>query len=102
MDENQRVYFHGLTLKQQLTFLEDTWGVKVSVSLDLVYTPARRPVLVASARVLDAIHAAELGNPPPVVLTTRLVRSTRVDRLLGDCLLFWVRAVEEHNAAQSA
>ena len=102
MNENERSYFLELTLHRKLKYIEDTWGVRVTTALDMVQQPRGRTVLVGTASVLDALHAAELNHPPAVVLTTRLLPLTNVDRFLGELLVCWVKSVKEHNDALSA
>lgn len=101
MNENERAYFLSLSFARQLAYLETAWGVKVSVAVDMVYDQRRKAVLVASAGVLDALHASELHFPPPVVLTTRLKPSTSLDRFLGELLICWVRTIKDHMSTES-
>lgn len=102
MQEAERVYVHTLTFERALDYIGHRWGVKLTVSLDVVRQPNGKAVLVAAVGLLDALHRSELNDPPTVVLTTRLKRDTSVDRFLREALIVWDKSVLDHNNADTA
>lgn len=100
-NDNEREYVRGLGLKRALTYIGHQWGANVTVSIDLVWQPNGRPVLLGSAAVLDPLVASELDFPPPVILTSRLLDSTSLDAFVKDLLLLWDKTVREHTASKN-
>lgn len=100
-NSNEREYVRSLGFKRALLYVGKRWGANVVMSLDVVWQPNGKPVLLGSAAVLDPLVASELDFPPPVVLTTRLQDSTSLDAFLKDLLLLWDKTVAEHTASRN-
>lgn len=94
--ENEEEYFRDLSAARQLEYIEDTWGVKVSVMVTLVVDERRRWVVVGSADVHDMFHRRELNEPPAAVLTSSVNRHYDHSRFVGKLLWVWMKTVRDH------
>lgn len=102
MQPHEREYVRGLSFGRRMEYYQKRWGAQPSMSLDLIQQPNGRWVLVGSAAVLQPLIAAELNYPPPVILTTRLLPTTNVDRFVADLLECWEKALIDHNEELAA
>jgi hypothetical protein len=95
MDKNRQEYFESLGVDRQLTLLQNEWGASPTVSLDIVTLPGGRRAVVASAAVLNALLAAELGSPVPAVMTRKLDSRYSFDAHITALLTLWVDCVKD-------
>jgi hypothetical protein len=99
--KNEEAYFRGLSLPRQLDYIERTWGVMPSISLDVVVHPEQGPCAVCTVAVLNPLLAAELMEPLPVIFTRRVRGEYTPAAHIADTLIRWVEAAEEHMASKS-
>jgi len=95
MTNEQAEYLKGLPLHRQLEVCQKMWGAAPTISLDIVEMPGGARAAAASAAVLNAILAAELGSPAPAICTRRLGPRYDMRAHIDDTLLMWSDRVEE-------
>lgn len=97
-----RDYLSELTTARQLEYIENTWGVRVSMTLQLALDAKRQYVVVGSVDVPDMFHRGELGHPPAVILTAKLNRVRDLRTFTASILALWEKTVRDHNDTSAA
>lgn len=99
---NEEAYFKGKTVQGQLEYIRRTWGVEVSVSLDLLTPGQAGAAYLVTVQVPHLVHKLELLNPPATVVSGTGRRLPALQDIIGDALWLWMCDVKAHLDASSS
>lgn len=101
MNAEQEKYLKGKTTGGLLTYVENTWGVRLAISVDVTWVHTLHPVAHVTVTVPNAIHRMELNDPPSVQRATKLNASRDLGAFVNGALIDWLRIVEDHMREQN-
>lgn len=96
MNEETRKYLRGKSTGGLLVYIENTWGCRISVSVDVLWLGAGQPDAHVSVRVPNAIHRLELNDPPDLQRKTKLGASRDLGPFVNHVIIDWLDSLEAH------
>jgi hypothetical protein len=95
MGESTAKYLEDQMTWRQLEYVRNTWGVALSLTIQVAVNPKGQHVIVGSADVLNLLGRAELNNPPAVILTSRVSEVRDLRKFTAKLIGVWEQSVKD-------